>query len=76
MIRLAICRGQFMKRFVEDADRGQSTLLPASSMSGSRRAIPFVWWIPLSTGSIWPISASKASSLRRRAGLLTTPRFF
>src|SRR6266702_1499993 len=28
MIRLAICRGQFMKRFVEGADRGQSTLLP------------------------------------------------
>src|SRR5260370_6737092 len=22
-------------------------------MSGSRRAIPFVWWIPLSTRSIW-----------------------
>src|SRR6266851_5434017 len=28
MIRLAICRGAFMKRFVEGADRGQSTLLP------------------------------------------------
>src|SRR6266404_8650038 len=28
MIRLAICRGQFMKRFVEGVDRGQSTLLP------------------------------------------------
>jgi hypothetical protein len=28
MIRLAICRGQFMKRFVEGADRGQTTLLP------------------------------------------------
>jgi hypothetical protein len=28
MIRSAICRGQFMKRFVEGADRGQSTLLP------------------------------------------------
>src|SRR2546421_7230982 len=28
MIRLSICRGQFMKRFVEGADRGQSTLLP------------------------------------------------
>src|SRR3982075_1903422 len=28
MIRLAICRGQFMKRFIEGADRGQSTLLP------------------------------------------------
>src|SRR3982074_1040456 len=28
MIRLAICRGQFMKRFVGGADRGQSTLLP------------------------------------------------
>ena len=28
MIRLAICRGQFMRRFVEGADRGQSTLLP------------------------------------------------
>ena len=28
MICSAICRGQFMKRFVEGADRGQSTLLP------------------------------------------------
>src|SRR6266403_963915 len=28
MIRLAICRGAFMKRFVEGVDRGQSTLLP------------------------------------------------
>src|SRR3982074_27136 len=28
MIRLAICRGQFMKRFVEGADRRQTTLLP------------------------------------------------
>ena len=28
MIRLAICRGQFMKRFVEGSDRGQTTLLP------------------------------------------------
>src|SRR5712675_767832 len=28
MIRLAICRVLFMKRFVEGADRGQSTLLP------------------------------------------------
>src|SRR6202158_3644769 len=28
MIRLAICGGRFMKRFVEGADRGQSTLLP------------------------------------------------
>jgi|SRR5258708_2137298 len=28
MIRLAIYRGQFMKRFVEGADRGQSILLP------------------------------------------------
>src|SRR5216684_7548464 len=28
MIRLAICRGAFMKRFVQGADRGQSTLLP------------------------------------------------
>jgi transposase len=28
MIRLAICRGAIMKRFVEGADRGQSTLLP------------------------------------------------
>src|SRR3977135_2399669 len=28
MIRLAICRGRFMKRFVEGADRGRSQLLP------------------------------------------------
>src|SRR6266576_5108403 len=28
MIRLAICWGQFMKRFIEGADRVQSTLLP------------------------------------------------
>ena len=28
MIRLAICRGQFIERFGEGADRGQSTLLP------------------------------------------------
>jgi hypothetical protein len=76
MIRLAICRGQFMKRFVEGADRGQSTLLPECldewvEESNSVRVV-----IPLSTGSIWPISASKASSLQRQAGLPTTPRFF
>jgi hypothetical protein len=28
MNRLAICRGQWMKRLVEGADRGQWTLLP------------------------------------------------
>src|SRR5258708_35500065 len=58
-----------MKRFVEGADRGQRCCRNAS-VSGSRRAIPFVWWIPLSTRSIWPISASKASSLQRRRPLL------
>lgn len=36
-----------------------------ASMSGSRRAIPFVWWIALSMGSIWPISVSTAASSRR-----------
>jgi hypothetical protein len=71
MNRLAICRGQWMKRLVEGADRGQWTLLPDASMSGSRIAIQYVWRIPLSPRSIWPISVSKASSLQRQGGLPT-----
>ena len=72
MICLAICRGQCMKRFVEGADRGQSTLLPECldewvEESNSVRVVDCF---------VDGLSASKASSLQRQAGLRTTPRFF
>jgi len=70
-------RGQFMKRFVEGAIADNRRLLPECldewvEESNSVRVIDF----PLSTRSIWPISASQVSSLQRQAGRPTTPRFF
>jgi hypothetical protein len=60
MIRLAICRGHFMKRFVEGADRGQTTLLPGSLDE----------WAEESN------SVRVDSSPQRQAGLPTPRRLF